>query len=70
VNHNISRRLVGTATVSSKAIALEDLSGIRERASVMNRDGGWNLRREMRFELSLPDTFCGSFRVSKTRSQG
>ncbi len=43
VNHNISRRLVESAAVSGKAIALEDLSGIRERASVMNR--------EMRFEL-------------------
>lgn len=43
VNHNISRRLVESAAVSGKAIALEDLSGIRERASVMHR--------EMRFEL-------------------
>jgi putative transposase len=51
VNHNISRRLVESAAVSGKAIALEDLSGIRERASVMNRDGGSNLRGEMRFEL-------------------
>ena len=51
VNHNISRRLVETAAVSGKAIALEDLSGIRERASVMHRDGGSNLSREMRFEL-------------------
>ena len=51
VNHTISRRLVESAAVSGKAIALEDLSGIRERASVMHRDGGSNLRREMRFEL-------------------
>lgn len=43
VNHNISRRLVDTAAASGKAIALEDLTGIRERASVMSR--------EMRFEL-------------------
>uniref|UniRef100_UPI00286D14FC transposase n=1 Tax=Armatimonas sp. TaxID=1872638 RepID=UPI00286D14FC len=45
VNHNISRKLVESAAVSGKAIALEDLSGIRERASVMHRDGGSNLRR-------------------------
>ena len=43
MNQNISRRFVESAAVSGKAIALEDLTGIRERASVMNR--------EMRFEL-------------------
>lgn len=43
VNHNISRRLVEAAATSGKAIVLEDLTGIRERASVMSR--------EMRFEL-------------------
>jgi putative transposase len=43
VNHNVSRRVVESAAVSGKAIALEDLTGIRERASVMNR--------AMRFEL-------------------
>jgi IS605 OrfB family transposase len=43
VNHNISRRIVETAAASRKAIALEDLKGIRERGSVMSRD--------MRFEL-------------------
>jgi IS605 OrfB family transposase len=43
VNHNISRRLVGAAAASGKAIALEDLKGIRERASAMSR--------EMRLEL-------------------
>ena len=37
VNHNISRRLVESAAVSGKAIALEDLSGIRERASYQRR---------------------------------
>lgn len=44
VNHNISRRLVEAALSSCKALALEDLSGIRERAN--------GFGREMRFELS------------------
>ena len=43
VNHNISRRLVDTATKLGKALVLEDLSGIRER--------GNGLCRELRFEL-------------------
>jgi IS605 OrfB family transposase len=41
VNHCISKRLVQKAAVSRKAIALEDLSGIRERVAV---------RREHRYE--------------------
>ena len=43
VNHNISRRLVDTAVSLGKALALEDLSGIRER--------GNGFSKEMRFEL-------------------
>jgi putative transposase len=43
VNHNISRRLVETAAKLGKALALEDLRGIRER--------GNGFSREMRFEL-------------------
>ena len=43
VNHTISRRLVDTAATLGKALALEDLSGIRERGNGFNR--------EMRFEL-------------------
>lgn len=34
VNHNISRHLVSKALVEQRAIALEDLQGIRERVSV------------------------------------
>ena len=34
VNHNISRHIVNKALVGQKAIALEDLQGIRERVSV------------------------------------
>jgi IS605 OrfB family transposase len=41
VNHCISKKLVQKTLVSRKAIALEDLSGIRERATV---------RREHRYE--------------------
>jgi IS605 OrfB family transposase len=40
-NHRISKKLVQKAAVSRKAIALEDLSGIRERTTV---------RREHRYE--------------------
>jgi IS605 OrfB family transposase len=41
VNHCISKKLVQKAVVSRKAIALEDLTGIRERTTV---------RREQRYE--------------------
>nr|WP_309685225.1 transposase [Armatimonas sp.] len=43
VNHNISRRLVESASELGKALALENLSGILERGNGFNR--------EMRFEL-------------------
>jgi len=43
VNHNISRPIVNHAASSMKAIALENLSGIRQRDSALSR--------EMRFEL-------------------
>ena len=41
-NHVVSKQLVRTALLSRKAIALEDLSGLRERASV-SRDLRWLL---------------------------
>jgi putative transposase len=43
VNHNISKAIVQTALVSRKAIALEDLSGIRERASAFSREMRWQI---------------------------
>jgi IS605 OrfB family transposase len=43
VNHNISKQIVKTAIESRKAIALEDLKGIRERASAFNREMRWQL---------------------------
>ena len=43
VNHCISKGLVQRASLSSKALALEDLSGIRERATVLGRQTRWLL---------------------------
>lgn len=43
VNHCISKHVVQKALLAKKALALEDLSGIRERAN------GWN--REMRWQI-------------------
>ncbi len=42
-NHVISKELVGRAVSLQKALALEDLSGIRERASVFSRQMRWLL---------------------------
>jgi putative transposase len=43
VNHNVSRRLVEAALTSRKALALEDLSGIRERDNGFGREMRWQL---------------------------
>ncbi len=43
VNHCISKRLVQKATDDRKALALEDLTGIRERASGYHREMCWLL---------------------------
>jgi len=43
LNHNISKNIVETAITSRKAIALESLSGIRERASAMRREMRWQI---------------------------
>ncbi|MEB3883175.1 IS200/IS605 family accessory protein TnpB-related protein, partial [Lyngbya sp. CCY1209] len=37
VNHNISRRIVDSAYSANQAIALEDLTGIRERTNLQRR---------------------------------
>lgn len=42
-NHKISKELVQRASVQSKALALEDLSGIRERANGFGRQMRWLL---------------------------
>lgn len=43
VNHNISKQLVQNALFSRKALALEDLKGIRERASAFSREMKWQM---------------------------
>jgi putative transposase len=43
VNHVLSKRIVQTALASRKAIALESLQGIRQRASVLGREMRWLL---------------------------
>jgi putative transposase len=42
-NHCIAKRLVGHAVSRQKALALEDLKGIRQRASGLNREMRWLL---------------------------
>ena len=42
-NHVISKRLVATAANSRKALAIEDLSGIRDRANCFSREVRWLL---------------------------
>lgn len=43
VNHQISKKLVATALRLKKALALEDLRGIRERASTVSKQMRWLL---------------------------
>lgn len=43
VNHCISKSLVHKAALAKKAIALEDLSGIRERSHGFNREMRWQM---------------------------
>jgi IS605 OrfB family transposase len=43
VNHCVSKKLVVKAATAGKALALEDLSGIRERANGFNREMRWLL---------------------------
>ena len=43
LNHNISKQLVQSAIFSRKALALEDLTGIRERANGFGREMRWQM---------------------------
>ena len=43
LNHNISKRIVETALLSRKAIVIEDLKGIRDRASARGREFRWQI---------------------------
>jgi putative transposase len=42
-NHRIAKALVGTAVSRQKALALEDLTGIRQRGNGLNREMRWLL---------------------------
>jgi len=63
VNHNISKQLVKNALSSRKAIALEDLKGIRERASAFSREMKWQMGNWAFAQL-------GSFVVYKAKQAG
>lgn len=52
VNHRISKALVQTALSSRKAIALETLTGIRERDSAFSREMRWQLGNWSFFQLA------------------
>jgi IS605 OrfB family transposase len=52
VNHNISKRIVQTALSSRKAIAMEDLTGIRQRASAYSREMRWQLGNWAFYQLA------------------
>jgi len=63
VNHVISKQLVQSALSSRKALALEDLTGIKERASAFNREMRWQMGNWAFFQL-------GQFIVYKAKRVG
>ncbi len=52
VNHVISKQLVHSALSSRKALALEDLTGIRERANGFSREMRWQMGNWAFFQLA------------------
>jgi len=56
LNHNISKRIVQTASASKKAICVEDLEGIRDRASAFRKEMRWQIGNWSFLELQ---TFIG-----------
>lgn len=62
-NHCISKALVRAALTSRKALALEDLTGIRERASAFSREMRWQMGNWAFAQL-------GQFVVYKAKSAG
>ena len=56
-NHCISKKIVATALSSKKAISLEDLTGIRERASVLGKRMRWLLGSWSFFQLAQYITY-------------
>lgn len=80
VNHNISKQIVQNAISSRKAIVLEDLKGIRERASAFSREMRWQIGNWSFFQLaqfvvykaqkaSVPVVFVDPRNTSRTCSQ-
>ncbi len=63
VNHAISKQLVQSALSSRKALCLEDLTGIRDRANGFSREMRWQLGNWAFFQLA-------SFVVYKARRVG
>ena len=63
VNHVISKQLVQSALSSRKALALENLTGIKERASAFNREMRWQMSNWAFFQL-------GQFIVYKAKRVG
>jgi IS605 OrfB family transposase len=57
LNHNISKKIVQTAVRSRKAIALETLTGIRERGSAFSREMRWQLGNWAFHELATFITY-------------
>jgi IS605 OrfB family transposase len=77
LNHNISRRIVECALASRKAIVLEDLKGIRDRASAYGREFRWQLGNWAFHQLAgfirykaqaagIPVTICDPRNTSRT----
>jgi IS605 OrfB family transposase len=52
VNHNISKQIVQNAVSSCKALALENLQGIRERGNGFNKEMKWQLGNWSFFQLA------------------
>jgi IS605 OrfB family transposase len=80
VNHNISKAIVQTALSSRKAIALEILKGIRERASALTREvrwqiGNWTFQQLAQYVVykarraGVPVVFVDPRNTSRTCSQ-
>jgi len=63
LNHNISKQIVQTALSSRKAIAVETLTGIQQRASAFNREMRWQMGNWAFHELA-------SFIVYKAKRAG
>jgi IS605 OrfB family transposase len=78
-NHVVSKKLIATALASKKALALEELSGIRDRAGTVGRSmrallGKWSFYQLRQFiaykaqEVGLPVVFVDPRNTSRTCS--